>query len=110
MPPPNLFHSSLEIKSFHIQYTQTLSLTPLVLQGRVQSGSKWQVAWNLRSSCPGNGTYLSSELIKNRAELNESDIRVKKIETKDGQDKSCWKNSSGRSPLTDERIAQQAAI
>ncbi|GFY28912.1 hypothetical protein TNCV_4720431 [Trichonephila clavipes] len=27
------------------------------------------------------------------------------FETKDGQDKSCWKNSSGRSPLTDERIA-----
>ncbi|GFV93639.1 hypothetical protein TNCV_127381, partial [Trichonephila clavipes] len=52
---------------------------------------KWQVAWNLRSSCPGNGRTSSSELIKNRAELNESDIRVKKIETKDGQDKSCWK-------------------
>ncbi|GFY03840.1 hypothetical protein TNCV_1196201 [Trichonephila clavipes] len=40
---------------------------------------------------PETGRTSSSELIKNRAELNESDIRVNKIETKDGQDKSCWK-------------------
>ncbi|GFU73518.1 hypothetical protein TNCV_3146561 [Trichonephila clavipes] len=59
---------------------------------------------------PETGRTSSSELIKNRAELDESDIRVNKIETKDGQDKSCWKNSSGRSPLTDERIALQAAV
>ncbi|GFW27007.1 hypothetical protein TNCV_1378451 [Trichonephila clavipes] len=59
---------------------------------------KWQVAsgkWHgiYGVPVPETGRTSSSELIKNRAELNESDIRVNKIETKDGQDKSCWKKT-----------------
>ncbi|GFX52983.1 hypothetical protein TNCV_3228511 [Trichonephila clavipes] len=76
---------------------------------RVGVKKRWQVAWNLRVPVPETGRTSSSELIKNRAELNESDIRVNKIETKMGRTNPAGK-SSGRSPLTDERIALQAAI
>ncbi|GFW90325.1 uncharacterized protein TNCV_2121891 [Trichonephila clavipes] len=36
--PPNIFHSSLKIKSFRTRFSQTLSPTPLVLQGTLHSG------------------------------------------------------------------------
>ncbi|GFY32083.1 hypothetical protein TNCV_2622201 [Trichonephila clavipes] len=53
------------------------------------ASGKWHGIYGV--PVPETGRTSSSELIKNRAELNESDIRVNKIETKDGQDKSCWK-------------------
>ncbi|GFW42866.1 hypothetical protein TNCV_2689161 [Trichonephila clavipes] len=58
-------------------------------KGQETESGKWH--GNYGVPVPETGRTSSSELIKNRAELNESDIRVNKIETKDGQDKSCWK-------------------
>ncbi|GFT36666.1 nucleic-acid-binding protein from transposon X-element [Trichonephila clavipes] len=63
----------IELKKF---FAENPSLIELGKQLRKAQSGKWQVAWKLRSSCPGNGTYLLIRINKKRAELNESDIRV----------------------------------
>ncbi|GFW50048.1 hypothetical protein TNCV_2316301 [Trichonephila clavipes] len=80
----------------------------IVAEAAQVASGKWH--GNYGVPVPETGRTSSSELIKKRAELNESDIRVNKKKQKMGRTNPAGKNSSGRSPLTDERIALQAAI